>query len=157
MKKIVSLLLVCTLLAALCACGKKPEAKAVDLNALGEELAGSAVFSNTMVKMNAELAVRLYGLDENTASKSVLYISDGGATAEEIFLAEAADADGAAALKTACEERIAGQKDSFKNYVPEEIVKLDDAVLVTEGNCVILVVSCDSAAARGIVDGYIGG
>ena len=154
MKKIVIMLLAALLLAAaLCGCGGGKNAKTIDLDALGAELAQSEVFTDTMSQPAEGIAARIYGFEEADVKKCVLYTGT-GATAEEIFLVETSGEKSVSALKGACESRIANQKTAFQNYVPEELVKLDDAVLVTEGNYVLLVISSDSAAARAIVEGY---
>ena len=153
MKKIVALTLTLILLVSLCACGGRGGAKEIDLEALAQELTAAGIFTDTMSRAADDLPARIYGLAEGDAVKTVLYTGT-GATAEEIFLAEAADASAAAALKASCEERVADQKLVFANYAPGDVAKLDDAVLVTSGNYVILVVAADAAAARSIVENY---
>ena len=153
---IATLLLVLALCLTLCACGgKKEEAKAVDLDALGAELTAGELFSDTMSQPAEGLAARLYGFNEADVARCVLYTGTGN-TAEEIFLAEAVSADAAANLKAACETRVENQKQVFERYSPEDIAKLDDAVVAVQGNYVVLVVSGDSAAARQIVESALG-
>ena len=153
MKKLTAMLLAVVMLAALCACGGGSGAKEVDLDALAAELTGSDAFSDILNPPADGVAARLYNIEDGATKQVILYVGT-GATAEEIFLAEASDASAAAALKTACEERVSDQKTMFANYAPGEVAKLDDAVLVTSGNYVILVVAADAAAARGIVESY---
>jgi len=153
MKKLTAMLLAVVMLAALCACGGGSGAKEVDLDALAAELTGSDVFSDILNQPADGVAARLYDIEDGAAKKVILYVGT-GATAEEIFLAEASDASAAAGLKAACEERVSDQKTMFANYAPGEVAKLDDAILVTSGNYVILVVAADAAAARGIVENY---
>ena len=152
MKRLTAMLLAVVMLAALCACGG-PKAKEVDLGALEAELTASNAFSDILNKPADGVAARLYDIEDGAAKQVILYVGT-GATAEEIFLAEAADASAADALKASCEERVADQKTMFANYAPGEVAKLDDAVLVTSGNYVILVVSADAAAVRSIVENY---
>ena len=151
MKKLLSLLLALLALAGLTACGGG--AKTVDIDALAADLTASGAFSDILNPPAEGVAARLYDLPDGAAKKVILYVST-GATAEEIFLAEAADSAAAGTLKTACQNRIEAQKQAFVNYAPEEVQKLDNAVLTTAGNYVILVVASDSAAAKAVVDKY---
>ena len=48
--------------------------------------------------------------------------------------------------------RIETQKASFKNYVPEELKRLDNAFVVRKGNYVYLSVSADPDKAKSIIE-----
>ena len=152
MKKLTALVLAVVMIAALCACGGSG-AKEIRLDALAEELVASDAFSDILSEPADGVAARLYDIADGAAKQVILYVGT-GATAEEIFLAEASDAASAAALKAACEARVSDQKQVFANYAPGDVAKLDDAILVTSGNYVILVVAADASAARSIVDSY---
>ena len=147
MKKIVALTLTLILLVSLCACGGRGGAKEIDLEALAQELTAAGIFTDTMSRAGDDLPARIYGLGEGDAVKTVLYTGT-GATAEEIFLAQAVDSSAADSLKTACEQRVENQKLAFRSYAPGEVDKLDSAVIAVSGNTVILVVSADAAAVR---------
>ncbi len=151
MKKFLCALLALMMLAGLCACGSKTAS--VDLDALASDLTAGAAFSDTLSRPADGVAARLYDIEDGTAKKVILYVST-GATAEEIFLAEAADSASASALADACRTRIEAQKQAFVNYAPAEVQKLDSAVMKTIGNYVILVVAADAAAAQAAVDSH---
>ena len=53
-------------------------------------------------------------------------------------------------------ERLKNQKTAFEDYVPAEMTKLNNAVLVKKGNMVVLCVADDYAAAKKIVDKALG-
>ncbi len=153
MKRLLAFLLAAAMLAALCACGGGSKT-AIDLDALAAELTASDAFTDALSQPADGVAARLYDFSDGDVKTCLLYTGT-GATAEEIFLAEAADAAAAAALKTACEERVSNQKSVFANYAPDEVAKLDAAAIVTSGNYVILVVAADAAAARTILDNHV--
>ena len=152
MKKILALVLALGMLLSLCACGGS-KAKEIDLDALAEELLASGAFTDLLSQPAASVAGRLYGFEEGDVVKTVLYTGT-GATAEEIFLAEASDSAAASALKAACEHRAETQTLAFENYAPGEVSKLDSAVIAVSGNTVIFVVAADAAAAQSVVDRY---
>ena len=58
-------------------------------------------------------------------------------------------------MKKAFETRVADQKESFQSYNANEVPKLDDAVIISGGKYVVLVVSGDSAKAKEIIGQYI--
>ncbi len=154
MKKILALVLACVMVLALCACGGGG-AKEVDLDALAAELLASGGFTDTLSQPAEGVAQRLYDFEEGDVKKVLLYTGT-GATAEEIFLAEATGADAAKTLKSACETRAENQKRAFENYAPGEVEKLNDAVILTAGNYVVMAVSADAGAARAAAEGFIG-
>ena len=155
MKKLLILAVSLAMLLALCACGggSGSQAKEIDLDALAAELMDSGAFTDILSQPADGVAARLYDFEDGDVTKCVMYTGT-GATAEEIFLAQAANGDAASALKTACEQRVENQKLAFRSYAPGEVEKLDAAVIAASGNYVILVVSSDAAAVRGIVESY---
>ena len=54
-------------------------------------------------------------------------------------------------VKTAYENRISSQKEACRDYLPDEMTKLDAAVIYTNGNYVVLCVSNDSAKAEQVI------
>ena len=48
------------------------------------------------------------------------------------------------------------QKDSYADYAPDQVPKLDTAVVRTCGEYVIVCVSADNEKAASVVDAYIG-
>lgn len=157
MKRLLILAVSLAMLLALCACGggsgSGSQAKEIDLDALAAELMDSGAFTDILSQPADGVAARLYDFEDGDVTKYVMYTGT-GATAEEIFLAQAANGDAASALKTACEQRVENQKLAFRSYAPGEVEKLDAAVIAVSGNYVILVISADAAAVRGIVESY---
>ena len=155
MKRIMTAFLVCVLVLSLTACGSgKSKAAEVDMDALAADLLSSGGFTDSLNQPADGVAERLYDLGEGDASQVLLYTGT-GSTAEELFLAKAGGAD-AAALRAACEKRVENQIKVFQNYAPEEVAKLEAAVLTVAGDTVILAVSADAAAAQAVVDRYLG-
>lgn len=154
MKRILSAVLAVLLFGTLCACGGKSSGRDIDIQALAQELVESGAFSDVMSPLSDNVAKRMYDFEDEDAESFVLYTGT-GATAEEIFLVKATG-DEAQDFAEACRERVSEQKTAFKSYVPEEVTKLDAAILETVGDYVILVVAADAAAARAVVDSYIG-
>ena len=75
-----------------------------------------------------------------------------GATAEEVAVIEGTDESGVEAIKKQVDERLAGQLEDYGDYKPAEVPKLENPMLETRGNFVILCVSGDNGTAEAIVE-----
>ena len=51
------------------------------------------------------------------------------------------------------ETRVADQKAALESYQPDEVSKLDKAILTQSGNTVVLVVAADADKAQSTLDG----
>ena len=143
MKKYVSVFTSLLLALSLAACGGEeavtPFDPAKDARTLLET---PGVFGETLTEIDGETACSLYGIDPDTVESCAVY----GATAtsaEElaIFLLKTEEDAGTAAqqLRYRVEDRI----DGLKDYLPDEIPSLEDAVVEVRGNSVLLVVADD--------------
>ena len=53
---------------------------------------------------------------------------------------------------SALEQRVADQKEALRSYQPEEVAKLDQAIVKQQGNSVLLVVAADQKAVQSVLD-----
>lgn len=155
MKRIAVCLLTICLAVVLTACGGGKSVE-VDLDALAADLVGSDAFAMDMSQnlTPSNVAAGTYRYEEKDVVNSIMYYNTG--TAEEIFLAKAANADAAKTLAELCQGHVDEQIAWMQNYIPEAVPRLENAVLETVGDYVLLVVADNSATAKSIVDGYIG-
>lgn len=151
MKNLIALVLTGILL-LLSACGA-PAGTAdveIDMEALAGKLLESEAFEETLNKADNGIAEILYNIDG--ASTALVYVGT-GAVADELALFEFSnDADAQSAISLA-EARIASQKDSFAAYIPEEVPKLDHAVMEAYGRYLAVCVS-DGDGAGKIISEY---
>ena len=71
-----------------------------------------------------------------------------GATAEELAVFELADAEAAGALLDALRARNAEREESYAGYLPDEVPKLQNTLLLSTGRYVLLCTAPDTAGAR---------
>ena len=146
MKKMMAALLA-VLMLTLTACGSA-QTKTVDAQALADALVQGVKFDGAMSAMSAD-ELR-FSLAEMPDCIAAAYKSD-GTTKEIVVVAQCADSAAAATMKASLETYLAEQKDEAAKYQPEELQRLDGAVLQTVGNCVVLCVSADSDAAAALI------
>ena len=105
-------------------------------------------------KLSDDAANRLYSLDGNILEEQAVYVGVGGALADEVSVWRVKDEKDAATVKEAAEKRVENQKASFENYVPEEMPKLENAVITVDGDTIILCVSSDSDKAKEVIASF---
>ncbi|MCL2055956.1 MAG: DUF4358 domain-containing protein [Oscillospiraceae bacterium] len=137
--------------ALLAACGQSPAGTdSTDPGTVAAAILESVEFRDNLIKAEGEVAENFYRLDSSVDSYAI-YISGSGATAEEIAVLKVAGTDKTADAKAILEMRVDELKRRFEDYVPGEMVKLDQPVIITEGVWAILVLADDQSAARSAV------
>lgn len=151
MKNMIALVLT-GILPLLSACGAPAGAEdmEIDMEALAGKLLESELFGETLNKADNGIAEILYDIDG--ASAAMVYVG-AGAVADELALFEFSNETDAQSAISLAEERIAALKDSFATYIPEEVPKLDHAVIETYGRYLIVCVS-DGDGASEIISEY---
>lgn len=144
MKRIFSFALAIVLVLALVGCGDSKEPFNVEQDT--EALLAGGAFSEELEEMDKAIFVRLYGLDEEKLTDGKVYGST-GATAEEVAVLEFDGEEAAKAAVALCEERLAYLKESNESYRPQEMPKLEKAVIRQIGNTVLFLVANDYDAA----------
>jgi hypothetical protein len=139
---------ICCAAALLAGCG---DAQAADAGEVADELKTSLVFQDDMMEIEKDVLENYYRVTDEEIEDFKVYKSASGATAEEIavFTAKSGKTE---AVKNAVEMRVEDLGLSFEDYVPEEMVKINNAVIVTRGSTVALVVADDSDGAKSLLD-----
>ena len=114
--------------------------ESVDVTAVADKLQDGIEFKDELAELDEAKIEKIIGISADSYTK-----------AEEIDCFEAKDADSAKAIADTLTARVESQKKVFENYVPEEMTKLGDPVLVTNGNYVYLCLSNDNDKAKEII------
>ena len=123
-----------------------------DPETAAQALLDSGAFSDALDTVDQDTAAALYGIDADTITGSAVYTSL-SAGAEEIAVLVLTDEDAAAAALDGLEARVADQKAVLESYQPDEVSKLDSAIVEQRGNSVLLAVAAAAAKARAALDG----
>ena len=149
MKRTISLLLALLLTAALVGCGGA-KTKDVDPGGLADALYNTVKFDSELKTASADNYVNLPEGAQAAARMS------NGTTAEEIIVVRCANEDDAKAVKTEIEKFVADQRVDMERYQPQEVSRLDNAVLTQKGAYVVMCVSADSDAAQNVIKEQLG-
>ena len=141
-------------LALLAGCGSSGEAVDADAKTIGSDLLQKITYADEMTEMDLDTALMIINLSDVNITDSAIYEST-GATAEEIVVLKCASSDDAKKASEAFKTRVSEQKESYQDYVPEELTKLNAAVIATSGNFAVLSVSDDPDTAKSIISEYL--
>lgn len=159
MKKLMALMMGVVCAFGLTACGEKvqeaPQEQKFE-TALVEAVVQVGAFSEELEELDADTAFMLYKLAdfglvrEDLTEAAVL--RSAGATCEEGAVLIFADEAKAGAAAEAMGSYLEGQIEGNEDYRPNEIPKLEGAILKTQGNTLLMVVANDAAAVRSLFE-----
>lgn len=126
--------------AVLPGCNSPAEDVTLDVAGCAATLLEEIAFQDTLTAIGDEMIAAIYQIPAEDVVEQQVYVST-GATAEEIAVFEAVDADAAQRIETAVLQRVADQKTSFEDYLPAELPRLEDPFFFVKGRYVVLCVS----------------
>lgn len=151
MKKFLSVFISGVLLLALSACGEKAPAAfdpAADVNAL---LDTPGVFGEALESVDQSTACALYGIDESTVTGSAVYMAN-ATSAEEVAVFTLSGEDATQAAAKQLGYRVEDRIEELTTYLPNEVPKLEKAIVETRGNSVLLLICSDYDAAQKVLE-----
>ena len=144
--KVMSVVCVLALLLTLTACGgsdSQPQKSAAEI---ADAIYSTQTFQDTLNAIDADMLGDYYRIDAADLTDSKVYVSGSFSTAEEIAVFQASSSDAVENIKKAIDTRLEDLKLALENYVPGEMTKINDPVLITKGTTVVLVLADDTAA-----------
>lgn len=143
-------------LTVLTGCSKKEEQADLALPEVAQALQTQLAFKDNLNQLDDTMLANFYpSVDLSKLEEYVVYVSGTGSTAEEIALFEVKSAEDAQMIQAAVDERLTDQKIAYQDYVPEEMVKIENAVVKTGGNYVLVVLCDETDKAGEILSGYL--
>lgn len=142
MKKILALLMLTAMLLTLTACGGSTTSTVnVDLNSVMT----SFVLGDEMMTLTADDMLNMYGIAAEDCKQFAAAINTTGIKCDEIVLVEAANADAAARVKTALDNRYQAKLNETENYLPDEYAIIKTCSVTANGNLVSMIVAPNAA------------
>lgn len=116
----------------------------LDINAFAEKAVASVEFGDEIVPLSENVIKDFYNLPLEGIEEMVVYTSGTRATASEIAVFKVNGKDAMKSVKAAVETRLNDQKESYVNYRPDEMVKLNAATIKEEGNYLLFLITPDN-------------
>ncbi len=107
------------------------------------------------MEKNAENIGAYYDVDTVAIAEMSVYICGSGAYPDELAIFKFNDEASAQAGAEAVKSRLESQTAIYKDYTPAEMYKLEEAVVITEGNWVAFAACADNARAREIIENML--
>ncbi len=118
---------------------------------IADSILANAQFKDKLSAVDKTMALtRLYELEEEQIEDAAFY-TNSQATAEEIAVIKVASDDYLSKVTEAYEARIEDQKSACESYLPDEMPKLDSAIIYTQGKYAVLCISDDNSTAKDVV------
>lgn len=124
-----------------------------DIDGFVSDILSSIQFEDSLSEAADNVTARIFHLDSDSLVAGKLYIGS-GSTAEEFAIFEANSPSAAAELGEKLKARIDEKKPNFETYKPEEMPKLNNAVIVVNNNLAMLCISDDPEKAKEIMSRY---
>lgn len=164
MKKLLLLVSVLVLSMSLMACGSdekdngeqaKDSKKAISgaVTEIAETIVEQGKFNDEVVSIDNEMINQKLDIDGTKAEEIVCYYGTGD-SANIVYVAKFKEASDASDAKAKLETYLSELKTANESYDPEELGKIDDVVLVIDGQYAIMVISDDSNAVKDVIDGF---
>ena len=147
MKKILTLLLVISTMLSMVAC---VGAKAIDPQAVYSHLLSDVSYDAPLTEASDLAPLYFSALPAGVTVK--LHISSSGYYPDEVALFTAASKADVEAVKQSIQNHISQVRTQFQNYLPEEVVTIDNAIIWDHEHTVILVITTDTATAKSLLD-----
>lgn len=125
----------------------------LEIAEISQTVLDAGVFEDELAAIDTSYSEMLMGIAASDYTNAIICGSS-GATAEMVAVFETADSDAASSLKEKCEAYVTRQTQSYADYKPAEVDKLDHAVIKSSGQYVILCVAKDYESAENIISEY---
>lgn len=148
MKKIIAIISALILsIVCLAGCGGSE----IDMTAAANSLLTEVTFAEELQPTSENIALRRLGINETDVESCIAYAST-NAVVDEFAVVKATNPEG---VESSIRSHIDSQIQTYQSYAPDEVEKLNSAIVQVSGNYVIYVVSSDNSSAQSVVDSII--
>lgn len=148
MRKCLSVFVSVLLALSLAGCGGQDAPRPFDPESDAQALLDAqGVFSAPMTAIDGDVACALYGIDEDTVTGAAAY-SATATSAEELVIFAFDSEDAAQAAAKLLQTRIEDRTEELRDYLPDELPKLEKARVEQRGATALLLVCADYDAAE---------
>lgn len=108
----------------------------------------SLTFDDTINVIDDDVILNYFHIDWSKVADKAVYTSNSKATPEEVAVFKMESANDVQLAKDAFNERLEDKKFEYETYIPEEMPKINNAVILEHGKYVVLAVSADNDGAE---------
>lgn len=146
MKKCKALIALLVLL--VCGCGKK---EMIEISELSSTLAESVSFSEQLTEIDASNIERRYALNSKDYTEITAFVGT-LSTCDEYVIVKTENPE---AITEKFNKYIEKKREEYKVYRPDEVHKLDSAVIETHNKSVVMIITADSENAIDVYKKYL--
>lgn len=148
MKKLALFALAALMILSLASCGSKNEGKELDLEAFAKQVIDTVEYDDDMIELNEKIASEYYNLTFDGLEKWVAYGSGTAATTNELMLMQLKDDAAVTAARETIQNRINDQTSNYEGYRPDELFRLENAVIEVQGKYLLFSISPDNDTVK---------
>lgn len=117
---------------------------------LASKIVETNAFEDKLEKVDSEMIMENYNFSSDEIEKLVSY-QGSGASSEEIVILQVKDKSKLDSVKEKINTRLQERKEAFESYLPKEVGKIENNILIVKGNYVILCISNDNKQVNNIL------
>lgn len=151
--RLLCLALAMTMIFLLCACsgsGGSDSDSSVDVHQMAADIVATGAFTDVQTENTNGQALSVYGLDEDSVSDYSVYFSS-MATPEEVAIFKVSSPEQESAVLDACKARQSSQVQSYESYAPDQVEKLNNAIIASSGDVVYYIVTKDNDTVKKVL------
>lgn len=122
----------------------------INIEDLASKIAETNAFEDKLEKVDSEMIMENYNFSSDEIEKLVSY-QGSGASSEEIVILQVKDKSKLDSVKEKINTRLQERKEAFESYLPKEVGKIENNILIVKGNYVILCISNDNKQVNNIL------
>ena len=122
----------------------------INIEDLASKIAETNAFEDKLEKVDSEMIMENYNFSYDEIEKLVSY-QGSGASSEEIVILQVKDKSKLDSVKEKINTRLQERKEAFESYLPKEVGKIENNILIVKGNYVILCISNDNKQVNNIL------
>ncbi len=123
----------------------------IDMTEAANSLLTGVTFAEELQPTSENISLRRLGLNEADVESCIAYAST-NAVVDEFAIVKATNPEG---VESSIRSHIDSQIQTYQSYAPDEVAKLNNAIVQVSGDYVIYVVSSDNTAAQSVVDSIV--
>lgn len=146
--KYMKIFTVLTTIFLLMSCGKKSE---IINSELSREITDNVEFSEQLTQVDTINAQKRYMLSSKDYSEITAFVGT-ASVCDEFVIVKTTDTEG---ITEDLRSYIDSKKESYKTYRPNEVYKLDNAIIEQYEDAVVMIITADSDNAIRVYEGYL--